>query len=68
MSTAPTCFWWHRSHNAPGFPRIFYLKYHGYTAYFPLWALARYRRLASGVSAAGGHAVPASTAADAALA
>ncbi|WDD92224.1 squalene--hopene cyclase [Burkholderia sp. FERM BP-3421] len=38
-------FWWHRSHNAPGFPRIFYLKYHGYTAYFPLWALARYRRL-----------------------
>ncbi|WP_233886051.1 squalene--hopene cyclase [Paraburkholderia flagellata] len=39
-------FWWHRSHNAPGFPRIYYLKYHGYTAYFPLWALARYRRLA----------------------
>ncbi|WP_186036856.1 squalene--hopene cyclase [Burkholderia gladioli] len=38
-------FWWHRSHNAPGFPRIYYLKYHGYTAYFPLWALARYRRL-----------------------
>ncbi|WP_321815444.1 MULTISPECIES: squalene--hopene cyclase [unclassified Paraburkholderia] len=39
-------FWWHRSHNAPGFPRIYYLKYHGYTAYFPLWALSRYRRLA----------------------
>ncbi|KAF1018239.1 MAG: squalene--hopene cyclase [Burkholderia sp.] len=38
-------FWWHRSHNAPGFPRIYYLKYHGYTAYFPLWALARYRCL-----------------------
>ena len=32
-----------------GFPRIFYLKYHGYAAYFPLWALARYHRLASGV-------------------
>ncbi|WP_322048387.1 squalene--hopene cyclase [Paraburkholderia sp. J67] len=40
-------FWWHRSHNAPGFPRIYYLKYHGYTAYFPLWALSRYRRLVS---------------------
>ncbi|WP_088502466.1 squalene--hopene cyclase [Burkholderia ubonensis] len=44
-------FWWHRSHNAPGFPRIFYLKYHGYTAYFPLWALARYRRLAGAQAA-----------------
>jgi squalene-hopene/tetraprenyl-beta-curcumene cyclase len=30
---------------APGFPRVFYLKYHGYTVYFPLWALARYRNL-----------------------
>ena len=29
---------------APGFPRVFYLKYHGYSAYFPLWALAEYRR------------------------
>lgn len=29
--------------NAPGFPRVFYLKYHGYSRYFPLWALARYR-------------------------
>jgi squalene-hopene/tetraprenyl-beta-curcumene cyclase len=28
-----------------GFPRVFYLKYHGYAAYFPLWALARYGRL-----------------------
>jgi squalene-hopene/tetraprenyl-beta-curcumene cyclase len=28
---------------APGFPRVFYLKYHGYDAYFPLMALARYR-------------------------
>jgi squalene-hopene/tetraprenyl-beta-curcumene cyclase len=32
---------------APGFPRVFYLKYHGYTKYFPLWALARYRNLRS---------------------
>ena len=28
---------------APGFPRVFYLRYHGYGAYFPLWALAAYR-------------------------
>jgi squalene-hopene/tetraprenyl-beta-curcumene cyclase len=28
---------------APGFPRVFYLKYHGYNKYFPLWALSRYR-------------------------
>ena len=27
---------------APGFPRVFYLRYHGY---FPLWALAAYRTL-----------------------
>ncbi len=38
-------FWSHDTYTAPGFPRVFYLKYHGYTAYFPLWALARYRRL-----------------------
>ncbi len=30
---------------APGFPRAFYLNYHGYSKYFPLWALARYRAL-----------------------
>ncbi len=28
---------------APGFPRVFYLKYHGYDKFFPLWALGRYR-------------------------
>ena len=39
--------WHHPSYNAPGFPRVFYLKYHGYTAYFPLWALTRYRQLTS---------------------
>ncbi len=39
---------WHdESFTAPGFPRVFYLKYHGYTMYFPLWALARYRNLIS---------------------
>ncbi len=30
---------------AVGFPRVFYLRYHGYRAFFPLWALARYRNL-----------------------
>ena len=30
---------------AVGFPRVFYLRYHGYSAIFPLWALARYRHL-----------------------
>jgi squalene-hopene/tetraprenyl-beta-curcumene cyclase len=35
---------------AVGFPRVFYLRYHGYRAFFPLWALARYRRLVSGNS------------------
>ncbi len=30
---------------APGFPRVFYLKYYGYSKYFPLWALGRYRNL-----------------------
>ncbi|MDN5864756.1 MAG: squalene--hopene cyclase [Gammaproteobacteria bacterium] len=40
---------WHTElFNAPGFPRVFYLRYHGYSAYFPLWALARYRNLAHG--------------------
>ncbi len=37
--------WSDRSFTAPGFPRVFYLKYHGYSAYFPLWALAAYRTL-----------------------
>ena len=30
---------------AVGFPRLFYLRYHGYRAFFPLFALARYRNL-----------------------
>lgn len=37
---------WHdEGFTAPGFPRVFYLKYHGYTKYFPLWAMAQYRNL-----------------------
>jgi squalene-hopene/tetraprenyl-beta-curcumene cyclase len=41
----PTGFWSDPEFNAPGFPRVFYLKYHGYDKYFPLLALARYRNL-----------------------
>jgi squalene-hopene/tetraprenyl-beta-curcumene cyclase len=37
--------WSDSSFTAPGFPRVFYLRYHGYCAYFPLWALAAYRTL-----------------------
>ncbi len=40
--------WREERHNAPGFPRVFYLIYHGYAKYFPLWALARYRNLRDG--------------------
>ncbi len=40
--------WREERHNAPGFPRVFYLIYHGYGKYFPLWALARYRNLTQG--------------------
>ncbi|HKJ75257.1 MAG TPA: squalene--hopene cyclase [Alphaproteobacteria bacterium] len=30
---------------AVGFPRVFYLRYDGYSRFFPIWALARYRNL-----------------------
>ena len=36
-------FWHDPDHTAPGFPRVYYLKYHGYNRYFPLWALAQHR-------------------------
>jgi hypothetical protein len=37
--------WDEPHHTATGFERVFYLRYHGYAHYFPLWALARYRKL-----------------------
>jgi squalene-hopene/tetraprenyl-beta-curcumene cyclase len=40
-------FWAEQLFTATGFPRVFYLRYHGYPRYFPLWALARYRNLTS---------------------
>lgn len=38
-------FWEEARYTATGFPRVFYLRYHGYRKYFPLWAMARYRNL-----------------------
>jgi squalene-hopene/tetraprenyl-beta-curcumene cyclase len=40
--------WTEPRYTATGFPRVFYLRYHGYAQYFPLWALARYRNLRRG--------------------
>ncbi|MGH6876729.1 MAG: squalene--hopene cyclase, partial [Rhizomicrobium sp.] len=42
--------WSEESYTGGGFPRVFYLRYHGYAKFFPLWALARYRNLRSGNS------------------
>jgi len=42
--------WDEKWFTAVGFPRVFYLKYHGYSAFFPAWALARYRSLKKGNS------------------
>ncbi len=42
--------WQEDWYTAVGFPRVFYLRYHGYARYFPLWALARYRNLTRGNS------------------
>jgi squalene-hopene/tetraprenyl-beta-curcumene cyclase len=39
--------WDEQRFTATGFPRVFYLRYHGYPKFFPLWALARYRNLRS---------------------
>jgi squalene-hopene/tetraprenyl-beta-curcumene cyclase len=37
-----------------GFPKVFYLRYHLYATYFPLWALSLYAR-----EGADGSALPA---------
>jgi squalene-hopene/tetraprenyl-beta-curcumene cyclase len=42
--------WPEERFTAVGFPRVFYLRYHGYAKFFPLWALSRYRRLRRGNS------------------
>ncbi len=38
--------WDELPYTAVGFPRVFYLRYHGYRQFFPLLALARFRNLA----------------------
>ncbi|MCJ2073174.1 squalene--hopene cyclase [Methylobacterium sp. J-030] len=43
-------FWKEERYTATGFPRVFYLRYHGYPKFFPLWAMARYRNLKRGNS------------------
>ena len=43
--------WAEERYTATGFPRVFYLRYHGYPKFFPLWALARYNNLRVGQSA-----------------
>jgi squalene-hopene/tetraprenyl-beta-curcumene cyclase len=37
--------WQEELYTGTGFPKVFYLKYHGYAAFFPLWATARYDRM-----------------------
>jgi squalene-hopene/tetraprenyl-beta-curcumene cyclase len=40
--------WDERHFTGTGFPRVFYLRYHGYSQYFPQWALGVYDRLSRG--------------------
>jgi squalene-hopene/tetraprenyl-beta-curcumene cyclase len=40
--------WAEEDYTGGGFPRVFYLRYHGYRKFFPLWAAARYRNLIKG--------------------
>ena len=42
--------WDELPYTAVGFPRVFYLRYHGYRLFFPLLALARFRNLRHGNS------------------
>jgi len=40
--------WDEAPYTAVGFPKVFYLKYHGYRLFFPLLAMSRYRNLQRG--------------------
>ena len=40
--------WDEAAFTAVGFPRVFYLRYHGYRLFFPMLALARFRNLQRG--------------------
>ena len=39
--------WDETLYTGTGFPKVFYLRYHGYARFFPLWALGAYRRIVS---------------------
>ena len=41
--------WEETSFTGTGFPRVFYLRYHGYSHYFPVWALGVYTRYRQGL-------------------
>lgn len=45
QTQAASGLWNEQAYTGGGFPRVFYLRYHGYSKFFPLWALARYRNL-----------------------
>lgn len=45
----PDGLWHEPEFTGTGFPRVFYLRYHGYSKIFPLWALALYHRRVSGL-------------------
>ena len=45
MTQAEDGLWPQEHYTGGGFPRVFYLRYHGYPKFFPLWAVARYRNL-----------------------
>ena len=40
--------WKDHHFNAVGFPKVFYITYHGYAKYFTSWALSRYQNLKKG--------------------
>lgn len=42
--------WKERHFTGTGFPRVFYLRYHGYSLFFPVWALAAYSRHKNGTA------------------
>jgi squalene-hopene/tetraprenyl-beta-curcumene cyclase len=46
----PSSGWYENFYTGTGFPKVFYLKYHGYSHYFPLWALGVYRHMKRGVA------------------
>ncbi len=38
-------YWDEEDYTGTGFPRVFYLRYHMYSKYFPLWALSSYNSI-----------------------